>query len=76
MVDVPFRHRGAHRLSSTPVRDILLPSSDRTALIQVLVVISITLVATYLVRREKALVLFTVGLGMTVLGLMALRTLH
>ena len=57
-------------------RDILLPGSDRVALIQVLVMLAITIVATYLVRRERALMTFTIGLGMTILGLMALRTLH
>jgi len=63
-------------LSSTPIRDVLLPSSDRTALIQVIVVIAATALITYLVRRERSLVLLSVGVGMCVLGFMALRTLH
>lgn len=58
------------------VRDIVLPASDRVALIQVGIVLAITVVATYLVRRERALTTFTIGLGMTALGLMALRTIH
>lgn len=76
MVDVPNRHRGAHGLSSTPVRDVLLPGSDRTALIQVIVVIAATVAITYLVRRERSLMLLSIGVGMCALGLMALRTLH
>lgn len=43
---------------------------------QVLIVISAAVVATWLVRRERALVLFTIGFALFVLGLMALRTLH
>ncbi|MFW2333367.1 hypothetical protein [Ilumatobacter sp.] len=63
-------------MSSTPVRDVLLPGSDRTALIQVIVVIAATVAITYLVRRERSLMLLSIGVGMCVLGLMALRTLH
>ena len=76
MVDVPPRHRRPHGLIAGIIRDILLPHSDRVALIQVIVVLTITIVATYLVRRERALMTLTIGLGMTILGLMALRTLH
>lgn len=63
-------------MSSTPIRDVLLPSSDRTVLIQVIVVVTVTIAATYWVRKERSLVLLTVGLGTFVLGLMALRTVH
>jgi hypothetical protein len=62
--------------SDTPIRDILLPSSDKTALIQVIVIFAATLLATYLVRREKALVLLVLGIGSVILGIMGLRTLH
>lgn len=62
--------------SATPIRDVLLPDSDRTALIQVVVVIVLTGAATYLVRRERALVQLVLGIGAVVLGLMAMRTLH
>lgn len=61
---------------ATPIRDILLPHSDRTALIQVLVVLTIVVVATWLVRRERALMQLVLGIGAVVLGLMAMRTLH
>jgi hypothetical protein len=63
-------------VSSTPIRDVLLPASDRAAGIQVVVVIAVAVILAWLVRRERALVLFTTGLAMLVLGLMALRTLH
>ncbi len=63
-------------MRSTPIRDVLLPTTDRTALIQVVAVIGLTAVATVLVRRERALVLLTVGGGLFVLGLMAMRTIH
>ena len=43
---------------------------------QVAVVILLAVGATWLVRRERALVLLTAGLAMFVLGLMAMRTLH
>ncbi len=60
----------------TPIRDILLPHSDRTALIQVIVVLAVTVAATWAVRRERALVQLVIGIGAVVLGLMAIRTLH
>ncbi|MEO6653984.1 MAG: hypothetical protein ABIP17_15155 [Ilumatobacteraceae bacterium] len=58
------------------LRDILLPRSDLIASVQVALVVVITAVVLSLVRRERSLVLFTTGLGLTVLGLMSLRTLH
>ena len=62
--------------SDTPIRDILLPHSERTALIQVIVVLVATVAVTYLVRRERALVQLVIGVGAVLLGLMAMRTLH
>lgn len=61
---------------ATPIRDVLPPHSDRIALIQVVVAIIIVATATFLVRRERALVLLVLGLGAVLLGLMAMRTLH
>lgn len=58
------------------LRDVLLPPSDLVSLLQVVVVVLVTAGATYLVRGERSLVLLTIGLGLTVLGLMSLRTLH
>lgn len=63
-------------MSSTPVRDVLLPASDRTALIQVLVVFAATVSTAWLLRRERSLVLLSLGVGLVLLGLMAMRTLH
>ena len=63
-------------MSSSPVRDVLLPASDRTALIQVVVVFAATVLVTFLVRKERSLMLLSVGVGLVVLALMAMRTLH
>lgn len=58
------------------MRDILLPATDRAALIQVIVVLAVMAVVTTLVRRERSLVLLSVGFFLVVLGLMGMRTLH
>ena len=63
-------------MSSTPIRDVLLPHWEQTALIQVIVVLSVTVVGAVLVRRERALLQLVIGLGLFLLGLMSLRTLH
>ena len=67
---------GVGATDDTPIRDVLLPHSERTALIQVIVVAIATAVAVYLARRERALVQLALGVGLTLLGLMGLRTLH
>jgi len=58
------------------MRDILLPATDRAALFQVIVVLVAMAMTTTLVRRERALVLLSIGFFMVVLGLMGTRTLH
>ncbi len=58
------------------MRDILLPATDRAALVQVIVVLVAMVVVTTLVRRERALVLLSIGFFLVVLGLMGMRTLH
>jgi hypothetical protein len=58
------------------VSDILLPATDRGALAQVIVVLVTMGVVTTLVRRERSLVLLSVGFFLVVLGLMGMRTLH
>ncbi len=58
------------------MRDILLPATDRAALFQVIVVLVAMAVTTTLVRRERALVLLSIGFFMVMLGLMGMRTLH
>ncbi len=69
-------HRRIAEPSDTPLRDILLPHSDRVALIEIVVVLIATGAATYLVRRERALALLVIGVGATLLGLMTLRAPH
>lgn len=63
-------------MRSTPVRDVLLPASDGAALSQAIVVLAATIAVASLVRRERALVLLTIGVGMCALAFMGLRTLH
>jgi hypothetical protein len=58
------------------VRDILLPPTDRDVLVQLIVVLAAMAVVTTLVRRERALVLLSVGFFFVVLGLMGMRALH
>jgi hypothetical protein len=77
--DPPRRHLLV-RLVDVPAgladRRILLPATDRAALVQVIVVLVTMAVVTTLVRRERALVLLSVGFFLVVLGLMGMRTLH
>ena len=72
LVDVPERHRDPVTL----MRDILLPRSDRTALVQVIVVLAVFVAVTWFVRRERALMQLAIGAGLVVLAAMAMRTLH
>ena len=58
------------------MRDILLPATDQAALVQVIVVLIAMAVVTTVVRRERALVLLSIGFFLVVLGLMGMRTLH
>jgi hypothetical protein len=58
------------------VRDILLPPTDRDVLVQLIVVLAAMAVVTTLVRRERALVLLSVGFFFVLLGLMGMRALH
>ena len=55
---------------------ILLPAADRAAFVQVIVVLVAMVVVATVVRRERALVLLSIGFFMVVIGLMGLRTLH
>ena len=55
--------------------EVLLPRTDAGALAQVIGVIAVTVVVALLVRRERSLVMLTVGIGMVVLGVMGLRAL-
>lgn len=55
---------------------ILLPHTDAGAGMQVVIVIFLTLVVATMVRRERSLVMLSIGSGMVVLGLMGMRALH
>jgi len=77
MIDLTMHARTSIlALGDGPVADVLLPDSDRTALIQVVVVALFTIGLAYLARRERSLVLLVVGVGAVTLGLMSLRTVH
>lgn len=56
--------------------EVLLPRTDAGALAQVIGVFAVTVIAVVLVRRERSLVTLTIGVGMVLLGVMGLRTLH
>lgn len=58
------------------IHDLLLPRSDRTALVQVIVVAAVFATAAWFARGERAVLQLVVGVGLVVLGLMAMRTLH
>ena len=72
MVDVPPRHR--HPVAV--IHDLLLPRSDRTALVQVIVVVIAFSIGAWFARGERAVLQLVIGVGLVVLGLMAMRTLH
>ena len=58
------------------MKDILLPRSDQTALLQVIVVVTVWVIAMWFARRERAVLQLVIGLGLVLLALMAMRTLH
>ena len=58
------------------MKNILLPGSDRTALIQVIVVLAVWGAALWSARRERAVLQLVAGLGLVLLAAMAMRTLH
>jgi hypothetical protein len=58
------------------VEDVVLPRTDAGVAFQVVLVVALMLVTVVLVRRERSLVTFSVGVGLVVLGLMGVRALH
>jgi hypothetical protein len=54
----------------------VLPRTDAGVAFQVVLVVALMLVTVVLVRRERSLVTFSVGVGLVVLGLMGVRALH
>jgi hypothetical protein len=64
------------RAPSGRIRDVLLPETDLAAGVQAIVVILLTIIVVALVRKERALVLLAVGIGIFLLSMMGLRSLH
>lgn len=58
------------------MRDVLLPHTDAGALAQVIGVLAMAALLTAMVRRERSLVLLTLGVSSVLLGLMGVRALH
>lgn len=56
--------------------DLALPSTDRGALTQAVIVLFAAATVVTMVRRERSLVLLTVGIAAVLMGLMGLRALH
>jgi len=56
--------------------EILLPRTDAGAGAQVIAVVLLTVVVATLVRRERSLVMLSIGVGMVVLGFIGMRALH
>ena len=58
------------------IRDVLLPDTDLAAGVQAVVIILLTIVVVVLVRKERALVQLALGVGIFLLAMMGLRSLH
>jgi hypothetical protein len=58
------------------IRDVLLPDTDLAAGVQAVVIIVLMIVVAVLVRKERALVQLTFGVGIFLLAMMGLRSLH
>ncbi|RLE15795.1 MAG: hypothetical protein DRJ50_15655 [Actinobacteria bacterium] len=58
------------------IRDVLLPDTDLAAGVQAIVIILLTIVVAVLVRKERALVQLALGVGIFLLAMMGLRSLH
>ena len=58
------------------MEELLLPRTDAGVATQLAVVLAVAVTSGCLVRRDRELVLFVVGLTVLAIGLMGLRTLH
>lgn len=58
------------------IDDLLYPATDAGVAAQVVGVVVVAAVMATLVRRERSLVMFTLGAAMVVLGLFGVRALH
>ena len=56
--------------------DLLFPSTDVGVFVQLSVLVALSTGITWRVRRERALVLLTIGVSMLVIGWFGLRALH
>lgn len=58
------------------LRDLLLPATDGGVYAQAVGLAVVTVLALVLVRRNRDLVVFVVGVAVFIAALMALRTVH
>ena len=56
--------------------DILLPATDAGVVIQIVVVVSFTIAGLVLARSNRDLRIFTLGVGILFLALIAVRAVH
>lgn len=56
--------------------DLLHPSTDAGALIELVVTVAVATLVALLVRRERSLVLLVIGATLVILGSFGFRTLH
>lgn len=58
------------------MHDLLFPSTDAGVAAQVASLVVMTIGVTWQVRRERSLVMLTIGVAMLVVGWFGLRALH
>jgi hypothetical protein len=58
------------------MREVLFPSTDAGAMTEFVLVVVASIVLAWLVRRERALVMLTIGVSMVVLGWFGVRSLR
>lgn len=63
-------------ITASLIDDLLYPSTDAGVAAQVVGVVVVTAIVATLVRRERSLVMLTIGAAMVVLGLFGVRALH
>jgi hypothetical protein len=77
MVGISARHsRRTQRLTFLVVNDVLYPATDAGATGQILGVVAVTLALVWFGRGERALVTFTIGIALVLLGFFGLRAVH
>jgi hypothetical protein len=58
------------------MHDVLFPATDAGVIGQTLGVLAATIAAVWLMRRERALVTFVIGVSLVLLGFFGMRGLH